>query len=353
MDKKQVNRASQEKLQGRPSHSVAPRERLRNAQLVLESDKDSGYSDVASECLSSVEQTDSEEVPNTSSQNVAETPSGSQQSHQTPLVILKNLLIDQGSSPDPPVSSWAVRPPFQLFPTSPQILLFPPTVSPAKPQTSSRNDAKYLPILNSYTKIAPHPSRHFSSSSLPHRGKRSADEKHHSQVKRPCSKAPSSGQTETESSVIPETSIQDGLLNREEATTSGLPKCKEQDQVVPPESSGSVDENSNAASIQYTAHSMPTAEPVMSEHQNKSRRFQNTLDVLHRSGLLGIAMKTKELSRLNQATQCQLEKLKEQVQLYVKAMGTNQLQDWQRLQDSLVGSGHGNMGDQTVSESVK
>lgn len=74
------------------------------------------------------------------------------------------------------------------------------------------------------------------------------------------------------------------------------------------------------------------------QQQNKSRRFQNTLDILRRSGLLSIAMKTKELARLNQATQVQLERLQEQVTLYTKANCSNDPEDWQILQDSLTGS---------------
>lgn len=72
--------------------------------------------------------------------------------------------------------------------------------------------------------------------------------------------------------------------------------------------------------------------------QNHNRRFQNTLDILRRSGLLSIAMKTKELARLNQATQVQLERLQEHVALYTKAICSNNPEDWQMLQDSLTGS---------------
>lgn len=72
-----------------------------------------------------------------------------------------------------------------------------------------------------------------------------------------------------------------------------------------------------------------------SPQKNKSRRFQNTLDVLHRSGLLSIALKTREVARLNQATQTQLEKLQEQVSLYTKAISSNSPEDWQKLQELL------------------
>lgn len=72
---------------------------------------------------------------------------------------------------------------------------------------------------------------------------------------------------------------------------------------------------------------------VPSQQKNKSRRFQKTQDVLHRSGLLSIATNTKELARLNHATQTQLEK---QMSLYTKAISSNSTEDCQKLQESLI-----------------
>lgn len=63
--------------------------------------------------------------------------------------------------------------------------------------------------------------------------------------------------------------------------------------------------------------------------------------VLHKSGLLEITLKTKELIRQNQATQVELDQLKEQTQLFIEAAKSRAPQAWARLQASLTsGSSH-------------
>ncbi|XP_053330954.1 CLOCK-interacting pacemaker [Spea bombifrons] len=277
-----------------------------------ESDKDSGYSDVASEGLSSVEQTDSEEGPAAGPRN-AEDPSGHAHTRTPPVGVLQKVLVDQGSGHKPPVQSWTIRPSLQLLPSSPQILLFPP---------ASSKTPKYLPVLNSYAKIAPHPPQRSA--------KRGAD------TFRP---GPASGLHSG------------GPGHKRKCRAASLPfRTKNQERLMPAEVLGceaadkghggptlaeTVDTGCGVTSNQET--SAPTVQPARSaDPQNKSRRFQNTLGVLHHSGLLGIAMKTKELMRLNQVTQRQLEKLQQQVELYSRAVSGNELQHWQKLQDSLA-----------------
>lgn len=77
------------------------------------------------------------------------------------------------------------------------------------------------------------------------------------------------------------------------------------------------------------------------QRQSKHRRFHNTLVVLHRSGLLEITLKTKELIRQNQATQVELDQLKEQTQLFIEATKSRAPEAWAKLQASLTsGSSH-------------
>ncbi|CAI9567255.1 unnamed protein product [Staurois parvus] len=317
MEKKQFGMAAQEKQQARTCH------RPGNLQTALESDKDSGFSDVASECLSSVEQTDTEEASLTSRWSAAQNPLGSPTPHPPPLLILKNLLVDQGSSPDPHVHSWTVHhPSFQLLPTTSQFLVFPSSIPPPKPQPSSGKSTSYLPILNSYPKIAPLPSQ------LPLRGhKREAETWHQNQTKRQLWGSLRSGAGEkASSSNSPE----------EPVLSDAAPDCElglATTQNETKDSMGMDSSDLQAAPFSDTSNKIRRSVPSL--QQNKSRRFQNTLDVLHRSGLLSIAIKTKELARLNQATQTQLEKLQEQVNLYTKAISSNSTEDWQKLQESL------------------
>lgn len=87
------------------------------------------------------------------------------------------------------------------------------------------------------------------------------------------------------------------------------------------------------------------------QQQSKHRRFQNTLVVLHKSGLLEITLKTKELIRQNQATQVELDQLKEQTQLFIEATKSRAPQAWARLQASLTsGSRHSGSDLETFSD---
>ncbi|XP_068110595.1 CLOCK-interacting pacemaker [Hyperolius riggenbachi] len=354
------------------------RHKTRRCQPAAECDKDSGFSDVASEGLSSVEQTDSEEAPPTSCRSTAQTPPQHFQPRPPNLRLLKDLLVDQGSGPRMP--SWTVRPSFQLLPNSSQILLFPPSLTPNKSRAPSRKPTRYLPILNSYPRIAPHPSQlplrdnkqvaepriasHPSQlplrgnkrvaepriashpSQLPLRGnkrvadpriashpshlplrgnKRVADNCRHNQNKKPL---PAPTCTSTGEKVLAVTS--EGHLPdvRNEVPDLAIAQSDAGD------SYGTDESDLRAATFSDTSHK--TEHSVISQQKNKSLRFQNTLDVLHHSGLLSIAIKTKELARINQATQNQLEKLQEQVSLYTKAMSSNSPEDWRRLQESLA-----------------
>ncbi|XP_044130932.1 CLOCK-interacting pacemaker [Bufo gargarizans] len=315
----------QEKHPPRSCHVTAQKKRPRNPAAAPESDKDSGFSDVASDGLSSVEQTDSEECPPPSDWSTAENPARGPSSHPPPLLVLKNLLVDQGSAPDPHVQSWAVQPSFQMLPTSSQILLFPQSLSTAKTPSVRKKSPKYWPILNSYTKIAPHPSQLSSTFTRPSANKRGAALAHHSPAKRP----PAGSQCVTAKAVVPETSVHKAAVPGDDGS------CCQLGLTTPKDTSASCATLGRARAASSPSYNEDRALPAW---QNKTRRFQNTLDILRRSGLLTIAMKTKELARANQATQGQLERLQEQVGLYTKAVCSSDPDDWQLLQDSLAGS---------------
>ncbi|KAG8562048.1 hypothetical protein GDO81_015574 [Engystomops pustulosus] len=328
MEKRQPGSPTKKKPPLRSSQGTAYKNRPRNAPSAPESDKDSGYSDVASECLSSVEQTDVEECP-TSSENPLRCPP----SHPPPLLVLKNLLVDQGSRPDPHVQSWAVRPSFQLLPTSSQILVFPPSVPATKPQPICKKTTKYLPILNSYTKIAPQPSQLASPSSThPKTNKRGADTSHYRQAKRlPSGLQCFTGKGKATSSNEQKTLVLSDDMSCCELRLTNSPKDTGTNDSL------TTDRGTRVTSSQTTSYNDDESIPAQ-QQQNKTRRFQNTLEILRSSGLLSIAMKTKELARLNQATQVQLERLQEQVALYTKAICSNNPEDWQMLQSTLAQS---------------
>lgn len=69
------------------------------------------------------------------------------------------------------------------------------------------------------------------------------------------------------------------------------------------------------------------------------------------AGGRSITLKTKELIRQNQATQVELDQLKEQTQLFIEAAKSRAPQAWARLQASLTsGSSHAGSDLEALSD---
>lgn len=73
----------------------------------------------------------------------------------------------------------------------------------------------------------------------------------------------------------------------------------------------------------------------LSVESNKQKRFSNTYNILNKSGLLGITMRTKQLIKENKRTQSQLQQLQEQTGLLLEALNSGDPQLWSKLQVSL------------------
>lgn len=71
----------------------------------------------------------------------------------------------------------------------------------------------------------------------------------------------------------------------------------------------------------------------------KRKRFCNTYNILSKSGLLDIALRTKELHRQNRRTQTELEQLKEQTELFLQALCSGDTSICARLQARLQEGG--------------
>ncbi|XP_070620517.1 CLOCK-interacting pacemaker [Erythrolamprus reginae] len=67
----------------------------------------------------------------------------------------------------------------------------------------------------------------------------------------------------------------------------------------------------------------------------RQRCLHHTVEVLRRSGLLGITLRTKELLRQNSRTQWELSQLREEARLLCQAAQRSNCWAWIRLQDSL------------------
>lgn len=349
---------------------------------VAESDKDSGFSDGSSECLSSAEQMESEDMLSALGWGREDRPRQNSKAASSafptlsPMVVMKNVLVKQGSSSSQ-LQSWTVQPSFEVISAQPQLLfLHPPVPSPASCHAGEkRSDSRnYLPILNSYTKIAPHPGKRGLSLG-PKERERGMQKK--ICTERPGSSLPTSEPTKMGAvSSSPPTAAPPSAKPAEDSALQGVPSLVAggSPQTLQPVSSSHVakapsltfaspaspvcasdstlhglESNSplsplsaNYSSPLWAAEHLCRSPDIFSEQRpSKHRRFQNTLVVLHKSGLLEITLKTKELIRQNQATQVELDQLKEQTQLFIEAAKSRAPQAWARLQASLTsGSSH-------------
>lgn len=291
----------------------------------------------------------------------------------SPMVVMKNVLVKQGSSSSQ-LQSWTVQPSFEVISAQPQLfVLHPPMPSPVSPchATEKKSDSRnYLPILNSYTKIAPHPGKRGLSLSIEERGASRTQKKVCSERLGPSLSSSEPTKTGTVPS-SPPTPAPPSTKLAEDSALQGVPSLVAggSPQTLQPVSSSHV---AKAPSLTFaspaspvcasdsTLHGLESSSPLSplsasyssplwaTEHlcrspdlfseqrQSKHRRFQNTLVVLHKSGLLEITLKTKELIRQNQATQVELDQLKEQTQLFIEATKSRAPQAWARLQASLT-----------------
>ncbi|NWR57251.1 CIPC protein, partial [Bucorvus abyssinicus] len=345
------------------------------SMAAAESDKDSGYSDGSSECLSVMEQTDSEDVLNALCWNTEDGPwpcpmtTSNSFPALSPMVVMKNVLVKQGSSSE--LQSWTVQPSFEVIPAQPQLVFLRPSIPPPPikphPVGKKRNDStNYLPILHSYPKIAPQPCKRDHSFDL-------EDCQETNCHKRLCTEAPKMETCVSRGTGLPTSPFahlpvsfktpQDS--NQPPLVTSGnlsaLPgfHCVSSDtQKVPGLTPllpfGTLqaakctphESESAAQTVTQSAVWSPTLIPeeicttpeLLLQQQSKCRRFQNTLVVLRRSGLLEITLKTKELIHQNQVTQAELDRLKHQTQLFIEAIKNNAPQSWAELEASLTGS---------------
>ncbi|NXB86573.1 CIPC protein, partial [Vidua chalybeata] len=350
----------------------------RFSMAAAESDKDSGYSDGSSECPSAMEQTDSEDVLNALCWNAED---GSWQCPRTtsssfpalsPMVVMKNVLVKQGSSSQ--LQSWTVQPSFEVIPAQPQLVFLRPSIPPPinpHPVGKKRNDStNYLPILNSYPKIAPQPCKRDHSFDLEECQETTSH-------KRLCTEAPkvetspglmSTGLPTSSFSHLPVSfkTPQDSSQQSSSAlvtsgklsTLPGFHHVSSDAQKVPgltpllpfgtlqatkrtlheSESASQTTMPSAAWSPPLIPEEVCTTPELLLQQQSKCRRFQNTLVVLRRSGLLEITLKTKELIHQNQVTQAELDQLKHQTQLFIEAIKNNAPQSWAELEASLTGS---------------
>ncbi|TNN60227.1 CLOCK-interacting pacemaker [Liparis tanakae] len=225
-----------------------------------------------------------------------------------PIYIINNIVINQPERDPPPQGSGGRD-------NGHMILLQPPGAPPpaaGRPREPSSRSADvpgenlngtYLPILNSYPRIAPHPGK------KPPDKPSSGDESQNLR-KRAC--------TEAENTA---------------ATTSSSPTA---------------DRPSPSGSALHAASSSSALKP-RGLHRNGStgtrqHRFLNTVEILRQSGLLDITLRTKELLRQSNATERDIAQLRQHTELLCQAAsdpGRSRSDNaaWERVYRAMAESG--------------
>lgn len=297
-------------------------------------ERDSGFSDASSEYLSAVDLTDSEDAGRTgpmmgqdpSSQQVA--VMGGSYAGLSPMIIMNNFVLKQPSSVVPADKQWGFPSPLEVMPPS-QVVLLQPMASGGNSsslKTGSENVRQskgYMPILKSYPKIAPHPVDTPTKRSASSRVRASTSRRHH-HGHRPYS--PQTSAPPPQTAVKPASCFEAAavqaqggesvdLLAEKSAYTDHIRTVTDSDRTH-------ADKEQDAGSL----------------HRNKQKRFSNTYNILHNSGLLDITMRTKQLIKENKRSQGLLQQLQEQTALLLEALNSGDPQLWTELQLSLQAS---------------
>ncbi|XP_051511601.1 CLOCK-interacting pacemaker-like [Myxocyprinus asiaticus] len=314
-----------------------------------DSERDSGFSDGSSEHLSVIDQTDTDDascsVGSRSQASPLAAVVGGTLQHLSPMIIMNNVVLKQSRENPPPLKPWSFSPAVEVV-QQPQVVFLQPMVPQRTaavlkgPSLKRRRHKKYLPILKSYPKIAPHPgdyphkasSSSASSSSSDSSVKSvslSSQHSYHSQKdRRHSSQFSTTSGTPNEpsslqSSTLPHNTSADsnmtGCLNGE-GQTNGRPE--------------STDNHSDP--LTPNSRAVPVNGSRRGDTDNKVKRFCNTYNILSKSGLLNITLRTKELIRQNRRTQTELERLREHTNLFMEALKTGDMGIWGKLQMSML-----------------
>ncbi|XP_059375534.1 CLOCK-interacting pacemaker-like [Carassius carassius] len=316
--------------------------RKASSELDRDSDASSGY-------ISALDQTDFEDMgPNsTAAQSMPTAPRvpfipGSHPG-VSPMIVMNNLVLKQ------PVMSAGDR-----------------TSRSSEKQKHSR---KHVPMQNVFQKTAPHlaqgstvdegPSAINKRSNHSHGGRhqqRRYDDKlfHGSSLKQDVSETFKGYGVDPNIAALGETghSVED--MGVENTSPSRLSDLQEPHTTTSPISLctdsflASFPQKSPKASVTQSSD-MENIPEALSPSSSKRERFCNTYNILNRSGLLGITLRTKELIRKNKRSQAQLQSLQAQTDLFLEAICSGDPKVWTRLQLILQKSRN---GEETATDTL-
>ncbi|XP_038585076.1 CLOCK-interacting pacemaker a [Micropterus salmoides] len=304
-------------------------------------ERDSGFSDASSEYFSTVDLTDSEDAGRNRSivgESIAgQDLTGGSYAGLSPMIIMNNFVLKQPPLMAQAEKQWGFPSSLEVMPQSQVVLLQPMVSNGSSSSDNIRQSKSYMPILKSYPRIAPHPaeaptkrtgsSRARVSSTL---GYNQQQKRHHQGLKLYSSPSPqpapptlkpisnfaaADNQSQTAES---QAQLSDKSLSSLAGTTS-LPPYTDKFRIEIDSDRMHADQYQDSFSID----------------NNKLKRFSNTYNILNKSGLLGITLRTKQLIKENKRTQGQLQQLQEQTALLLEALSSGDPQLWTKLQLSL------------------
>lgn len=179
-----------------------------------------------------------------------------------------------------------------------------------------------MPILKSYPKIAPHPADLSPRTSGSSRSSLSSvydqrQRRHHRSHRLYSSPSPQPALQTKPASIFEAASDQSDVADSQDLTALSI--------------------LAGTDPLPFYADELRTAsdsDPSSSDC-NRRKRFSNTYNILDKSGLLGITMRTKQLIKENKRTQGQLQQLHEQTGLLLEALSSSDPALWSKLQLSL------------------
>ncbi|XP_034419535.1 CLOCK-interacting pacemaker a [Cyclopterus lumpus] len=296
-------------------------------------ERDSGFSDASSEHLSTVDLTDSEDAGRNYPIGPQVAVMGGPYAGLSPMIIMNNFILKQPSPMAPAEKQWGFPSPVEVMPQS-QMVILQTMVSNGSSSSSNtgsentRQSKSYVPILKSYPKIAPHPdvpTKRVGSSKVRVSSTSGYDQrpKRHHHGHRLYSSPSLQPALQTAIKSIP--NFEAANQQSQAAESQDSDKCLSE--LLPYTNEFSTDIDNNGMDADQ--------DDGLSTDVNKLKRFSNTYNILNKSGLLGITMRTKQLIKENKRTQGQLQQLQEQTVMLLEAQSTGDPQLWTKLQLSL------------------
>lgn len=220
------------------------------------------------------------------------------------------------------------------------ILVQQPSLLPAPVQLRkllSRNSVTdtYLPILNSYPRIAPHTNKKPPDKSL-------LTEESENLSKRMCT------EHKIDTPVIRNLPGQHLFKQPKFVASASVLLCSSSNTGSQSSSSSTTSSSSQVSQSVSSLHSNSSSLTTRRLHRNgttgtRHRRFLNTIEVLRQLGLLDITLRTKELLRQSNATERDISQLHQHTELLWQAAGSHNLKGttaWEHLYRAMAKSGN-------------